>query len=59
MSRFASFREFYPFYLGEHQNRTCRRLHFAGSSLALGFVLLAVLLDRMAQAVLGARQPPR
>ena len=43
MNEFASFREFYPFYLGEHQNRTCRRLHFAGSSLALGFVLLAVL----------------
>lgn len=43
MNRFASFREFYPFYLGEHRNRTCRRLHFAGSSLALGFVLLAIL----------------
>ena len=24
---FASFREFYPFYLGEHSNRTSRRLH--------------------------------
>ncbi|MCL6620051.1 Mpo1-like protein [Thermomonas hydrothermalis] len=42
-TRFSSFREFYPFYLGEHQNRTCRRLHFAGSSLALGFIVLAVL----------------
>ncbi|MGV8944586.1 Mpo1-like protein [Thermomonas sp.] len=40
---FASFREFYEFYLGEHRNPICRRLHFAGSSLALGFVLLAVL----------------
>jgi len=30
-----SFAEFYPFYLGEHANRTCRRLHFVGSSLAL------------------------
>jgi len=43
MHRFASFREFYRFYLGEHRNRICRRLHFAGSSLALGFVLLAIL----------------
>ena len=41
--RFASFREFYPFYLEEHRNRTCRRLHFAGSTLALGCLLLLVL----------------
>lgn len=32
---FARFSEFYPFYLGEHNNRTCRRLHFVGSSLVL------------------------
>lgn len=31
MSRFASFREFYPFYLQEHSNRISRRLHFIGS----------------------------
>lgn len=40
--RFSSFREFYPFYLGEHSDRTCRRLHFAGSSAALGFVAAAI-----------------
>lgn len=39
--RFTSFAEFYPFYLGEHTNRTCRRLHFVGSTLAL--VCLAML----------------
>lgn len=33
--RFTSFAEFYPFYLNEHRDRTCRRLHFAGSTLAL------------------------
>ncbi len=32
---FSSFAEFYPFYLGEHSNRMCRRLHFLGSTLAL------------------------
>ena len=32
---FKSCAEFYPFYLSEHSNRTCRRLHFAGSSLSL------------------------
>lgn len=33
--RFASFSEFYPFYLDEHRNRHCRRLHFIGSTLVL------------------------
>lgn len=33
--QFKTFAEFYPFYLQEHSNRTCRRLHFAGSTLAL------------------------
>lgn len=44
MARFSSFRQFYPYYLGEHRNRTCRRLHFAGSSLVI--VLLALALFR-------------
>lgn len=39
---FASFREFYPYYLGEHRNATCRRLHFVGSCVALGFVAAAI-----------------
>ena len=37
--RFRTFSEFYPFYLGEHTNPMCRRLHFTGTSLAA--VLLA------------------
>ena len=40
--RFASFREFYPFYLSEHSNRTSRRLHFAGSWGVLTLVGVAV-----------------
>lgn len=43
MSRFASFREFYPYYLGEHRNRVCRRLHVVGSTLVLLALLLALL----------------
>jgi hypothetical protein len=42
MSRYASFREFYPFYLSEHTNRTCRRLHFVGSALVLLVVAVAI-----------------
>ena len=41
-ARFASFAEFYPFYLSEHRNPTCRKLHFVGSSLVLGIVVLAL-----------------
>ena len=40
--RFKRFADFYPFYLGEHSNRSCRRLHFVGSTLAL--VCMAMLL---------------
>lgn len=40
--QFTRFADFYPFYLGEHANRTCRRLHFLGSTLALA--CLAMLL---------------
>ncbi|MEF9480853.1 Mpo1-like protein [Ralstonia sp. 1B3] len=39
---FSSFAEFYPYYLSEHQDRTCRRLHFAGSTVALACLFLLV-----------------
>ena len=32
---YQTFSEFYPFYLSQHANRTCRRLHFIGSLLVL------------------------
>ena len=40
--QFRSFRDFYPYYLSEHSNRTCRRLHFAGTSGALALLVAAV-----------------
>ena len=39
--KYRSFAAFYPFYLGEHSNRTCRRLHFVGTTLGLFFLLHA------------------
>jgi hypothetical protein len=41
--KYQRFSEFYPFYLSEHSNRTCRRLHFVGSTLALAFLVTAVV----------------
>lgn len=41
-ARFAGFREFYPFYLSEHRHPTCRKLHFAGSTLVLLILLYAL-----------------
>jgi hypothetical protein len=40
--RYATFREFYPFYLSEHVNRMCRRLHFIGTSLVIGVIVAAI-----------------
>lgn len=40
---YTSFAEFYPFYLQEHQNTTCRRLHFIGSSLILVLIGYALV----------------
>ena len=33
--RFKSLKEFYPFYLSEHQDTTSRRLHFIGTGLVI------------------------
>ena len=35
---FHSFAEFYPYYLEEHSNPTCRGLHYAGSLLVLALL---------------------
>ena len=41
-TRYESFNAFYPFYLSQHQNITCRRLHFVGSTLII--VMLSYIL---------------
>jgi hypothetical protein len=42
-TRFGTFREFYPFYLGEHRNSICRALHFIGISVALVLLIAAIV----------------
>ena len=41
-TRYGSFADFYRFYLSEHSNRTCRRLHFVGTSAAFLLILQAI-----------------
>jgi hypothetical protein len=48
MARYANFREFYPYYLSEHANAMCRRMHFIGTSLVL-IVFAAAVVTRDAR----------
>lgn len=43
---FQTFEEFWPYYVGEHKEKTTRLLHFAGTTAAMGCVAGAVLLRR-------------
>ena len=38
--RIKTYKEFYKFYLSEHQNTSCRRLHFIGTAIV--FIVLFV-----------------
>jgi hypothetical protein len=44
--RFSSFSEFYPYYLSEHANPTCRLLHFIGSILVLALIVYSLVTAR-------------
>ena len=39
---FNNFKAFYPYYLQEHENPVCRRLHFIGSLVVLAILGFAV-----------------
>lgn len=54
--QFSSFEEFYPYYLDEHSNRTCRRLHFIGTSIALGLLIGALYTGNYWLILLGVVQ---
>lgn len=45
MERIKTYKEFYQFYLTEHQNKTSRTLHFIGTFLVFVFAFLALYLD--------------
>lgn len=40
---FQHFADFYPYYLKEHSDSTCRRLHFIGTSLVIVILASALI----------------
>ena len=42
---YQNFREFYPYYLSEHEDVNCRRLHFLGSWLVLVALVLGIFVS--------------
>ena len=41
--KYKTYEEFWPYYVGEHSNATCRNLHFVGTSLAILNLVLAIV----------------
>ncbi|MDX2092516.1 MAG: DUF962 domain-containing protein [Kofleriaceae bacterium] len=51
MTEPQSLEEFWPYYVSQHQDPTCRRLHFIGTTLALGCIAVSPVIP---QALLAA-----
>lgn len=49
---FKSFGDFFPYYLAEHANPTCRKLHYIGTTLATCVVIYAVITGQWALLLL-------
>lgn len=43
--KYQTYSDFYPYYLSEHRNPTCRALHFVGSTIVL-LLLVAMLVTQ-------------
>lgn len=44
-AKIKTYKEFYRFYLSEHQNKTSRALHFIGTLLVFILLFVAIFLD--------------
>ncbi len=44
--RISTFREFWPFYVGEHANALNRKLHFIGTTFVIAIVIGALVTGR-------------
>lgn len=45
---YQSFKEFYPFYLSQHQNGVCRTLHYIGTICLLSLLVFAIVKEMYA-----------
>ena len=43
---YKSFRQFYPFYLSQHMEKTCRTLHFFGTLSLFGVLAVAIITQK-------------
>ncbi len=43
IQKYSSFSEFYPYYLAEHSDVTCRRLHVIGSAIVLVVAVMTIV----------------
>ena len=42
MQRIKTYKDFYPYYLSEHENLTCRVLHFIGTALVISITIYSL-----------------
>ena len=40
---FSNFKEFYPFYLSQHEDKTCRILHVIGTTIVLALFFTGII----------------
>lgn len=50
MKKPESFEEFWPYYVSQHQDPTCRKLHFIGTTIAMGCLAAAPMNPLLALA---------
>ena len=46
--KYKTFKDFYPFYLTEHQDPICQELHFTGTATLLIILFIAILIQKWA-----------
>ena len=43
MERYKTFKEFYPYYISEHENKYTKLLHFIGTSVGIFFLIIFLI----------------